>query len=341
MLGSTSRRFRLCCSGRRLAAGLVAVVMIGSAAGCGRDAPSTLDPAGPGAQRAASLWWLLFWISVVVSVAVVLIVAWVVIRRRRPETRVHPGRGTGLVLVLGVAVPALVLTAVYAVGLRDMKALAEPPRPAELTIDVIGHTWWWEARYPGFETANEIHIPAGEPVQLRLRTADVIHSFWVPELMPKTDLLPNRVNEMWLLADQPGVYRGQCAEYCGLQHAHMAFHIVAQPPDEFAEWVAQQRRPAQLPETELADRGRTVFLTSSCATCHSIEGTRASSEFGPDLTHVGSRGWLAAGAIPNDFGHMSGWVSNSQTVKPGNLMPPQPLPPADLRAVVAYLQGLE
>jgi cytochrome c oxidase subunit 2 len=342
MIRGTRRGSRLS-RPRRSAAGALGVAAVGTAAGCAANAPSTLAPGGPGAERVANLWWLLFWISVVVSVVVVLLLAWAVARGRRPETRVRPGRGRVFVLVLGVAIPAVVLTAVYAVGLRDMKALAEPPRPAELTIDVIGRLWWWEVRYPeaGFETANEIHIPAGVPVMLRLRTADVIHSFWVPELMPKTDLLPERVNEMWLLADEPGTYRGQCAEYCGLQHAHMAFHIVAEPPEEFAAWVAQQRGSAQPPASELAARGRTVLETTSCATCHTVVGTSAAGDVGPDLTHVASRDRLAAGAIPNDVGHLAGWVSNSQTIKPGNLMPPQPLSPTDLRAVVAYLRGLE
>ncbi|MDQ3887403.1 MAG: cytochrome c oxidase subunit II [Actinomycetota bacterium] len=326
---------------RRCAAGLVATVVLGGVSGCSGESPSTLAPAGPGAERVADLWWVLFWISVVVSVAVLALLGWIVARRRRPGTRVHPGRGRGLVLILGVLVPALVLTLVYALGLRDMRALTEPPRQPRVSIDVLGHLWWWEVRYPGFETANEIHVPVGQPVRLRLQTADVIHSFWVPQLMPKVDLVPGRVNEMWLLADEPGVYRGQCAEYCGLQHAHMAFRVVADPPERFAAWMQQHRRPAPPPEDPLAARGRTVLETTACATCHTVRGTTASGEAGPDLSHVGSRDRLAAGAIPNDFGHMSGWVSNSQTVKPGNLMPPQPLSPDDLRAVVTYLQGLE
>jgi cytochrome c oxidase subunit II len=328
---------------RRPAAGLAATAVIGSVAGCARDAPSTLAPAGPGAEMVAGLWWLLFWISVVVSVVVIAMVGWVVIRRRRPQTRVSPARGRTFVLVLGVVLPALVLTGTYAVGLRGMQVLAEPPRPAERTITVIGHLWWWEVRYPGegFETANEIHVPVGQPVRLRLQTADVIHSFWVPQLMPKTDLLPGRINEMWLLAAEPGIYRGQCAEYCGLQHAHMAFQVVADPPDRFAAWLASQRQVPAPPTDPLAVHGRAVLETTSCGTCHTVRGTTASGEVGPDLTHVGSRNRLAAGAIPNDFGHMSGWVANSQTVKPGNLMPPQPLAPTDLRAVVAYLQSLE
>ncbi|OZM77201.1 cytochrome c oxidase subunit II [Pseudonocardia sp. MH-G8] len=343
MVRDSSERFRPSCSHRRLLTGLLIATGLGATAGCARSFQSTLTPAGPAAERVAGLWWLLFWIAVAVSAVVVAMVGWAVLRRRGPRTRVRPAGGRSFVLVLGVAVPAVVLTFVYAVGLSDMRALAEPPRPPEFTVEVVGHMWWWEVRYPdaGFTTANEIHIPVGEPVALRLTTDDVIHSFWVPELMPKMDLLPERVNETWFLADEPGTYRGQCAEYCGLQHSHMAFQVVAEPRERFDAWLAKQSRPAQEPATELAARGRTVLETTACATCHTVAGTGADGDVGPDLTHVGSRERLAAGAIPNDVGHLAGWVSNSQTVKPGNLMPPQPLSPEDLRAVVAYLQGLE
>jgi cytochrome c oxidase subunit II len=328
---------------RRWGAVAVAAAVVTVSAGCGGDSPSTLQPAGPGAATVAGLGWLLFGIAAAVCTLVIVLVVWSAVTRRGPGTRVEPTRGRGYVLVLGIVLPAIVLTGVYAVGLRDMRALAEPPSPSVLTVDVVGHLWWWEVRYPdsGFETANEIHIPAGQPVTLRLTTADVNHSFWVPELMPKTDLVAGRVNEMWLLADAPGIYRGQCAEYCGLQHAHMAFQVVADPPDRFSAWLAQQSAPAAAPADPLAVQGRTVLESTACASCHAVAGTTANGQIGPDLTHVASRNRLAAGAIPNDFGHMSGWIANSQTVKPGNLMPPQPLPPEDLLAVVTYLQSLE
>jgi cytochrome c oxidase subunit 2 len=328
---------------RRAMVEMLAVAVPAAVAGCATQAPSTLTPAGPGAATVAGLWWMLFAISVVVCVVVIALVVLAAVRRRRDGTRVQPGRGGTFVLVLGIVLPAIVLTGVYAVGLRDMRALAEPPAAPAATVEVVGHIWWWEVRYPdqGIVTANEIHVPAGQPVRLQLRTADVNHSFWVPELMPKTDLVAGRVNETWLQADHPGTYRGQCAEYCGLQHAHMAFTVVADPPDRFAAWVAQERRPAAAPADPLAARGRTVLETTACASCHAVAGTAANGQVGPNLTHVASRERLAAEAIPNDTGHLAGWIANSQSVKPGNLMPPQPLAPEDLQAVVAYLQSLK
>jgi cytochrome c oxidase subunit 2 len=190
-------------------------------------------------------------------------------------------------------------------------------------------------------TANEIHVPAGRPVRLRLSSADVIHSFWVPQLMPKTDLIPGQVNETWLTANRPGIYRGQCAEYCGLQHALMAFLVVADGPAAFDRWVALQRAPAAEPAGTLATRGRQVLERTSCATCHTVRGTSARGTAGPDLTHLASRQQLGAGAVPNTPGHLGGWIANSQTIKPGNLMPPQPLTSEELQALIAYLETLE
>ncbi|HEX2177735.1 MAG TPA: cytochrome c oxidase subunit II [Nocardioidaceae bacterium] len=301
-----------------------------------------LSPAGPKADSVAVLWWILFWISVAVSVVVIAMMLWAALFRRK-ETTVKHDSGQRFVLVLGVAIPAAILIGTFGLSVGGIAGNADPPTSTQVTIEVTGHRWWWEVRYPeaGFATANEIHVPAGTPVRLRLRTADVIHSFWVPELMPKIDLLPRRVNETWFSADHPGVYRGQCAEFCGTQHSHMAFSVVAQPPAAFQAWLDQQSAPVTAPDTEQERQGLAVLESSSCATCHTVRGTEADGDLGPDLTHVGSRDRLAAGAIPNTFGYMAGWVSNSQTVKPGNLMPPQQLTPDELRAVVTYLQSLE
>jgi cytochrome c oxidase subunit 2 len=310
-------------------------------AGCGGGSPSTLDSEGPSADRVEGLWWLMFWISVAVFVVVTALLLWA-LARRRAGARVLEG-GDGLVMIGGVIMPALVLTAVYLVGLRDLSALSAPPSATAVTIDVVGHDWWWEVRYPehGFVTANEIHVPAGRPVRLRLSSADVIHSFWVPQLMPKTDLIPGQVNETWLTANRPGTYRGQCAEYCGLQHALMAFLVVADEPAAFDGWVARQRAPAAEPAGTLATRGRQVLARTSCATCHTVRGTSARGTAGPDLTHLASRQQLGAGAAPNTPGHLGGWIANSQTIKPGNLMPPQPLTSEELQALIAYLDTLE
>jgi cytochrome c oxidase subunit II len=290
-----------------------------------------------------TLWWTLFWVSVVVSVVVIAMMLWAAFFRRRADTKVKPDSGGRLVLVLGVAIPAAILVGTFGLSVGSIARSADPPVPARLSVEVVGHRWWWEVRYPdaGVVTANEIHVPADAPVELRLSTADVIHSFWVPELMPKVDLIPGRVNETWFSADRPGEYRGQCAEYCGLQHGHMAFSVVAQPAAQFRSWLDRQSRSAAVPDTAEERRGREVFETSPCATCHTVRGTSADGQKGPDLTHVGGRDRLAAGAVPNTVGYMSGWVSNSQSIKPGNLMPPQQLSPGELRAVVTYLQSLE
>jgi len=308
-------------------------------AGCSGNSPSTLDPGGYGARRVAGLWWLLFGIAAAVCVVITALVL-LALRRRGADVRPRPG-GTRVVVVAGVALPAVVLTAVYLVGLRDMRALQRPSGPAGVTVDVTGHLWWWQVGYPdrGLVTANEIHVPVGQVVHLRLRTADVNHSFWVPQLMPKTDLVAGRVNDTWIRAERPGTFRGQCAEFCGLQHAHMALAVVAEGSQAFEAWVAQQSGDAPVAATALQRRGKRVLESSSCAACHTVRGTTAHGSVGPDLTHLATRSALGAGTVPNVPGHLAGWIANSQAVKPGNKMPPQPLSPDDLRAVVAYLDA--
>lgn len=313
-------------------------VLVPLLAACGAQASSALHPGGPGAARVAQLWWLMFWISVVVCVLVIGLVLWAWTRRRRPEVQVKPGGGR-IVVAAGIVIPALILTGVYAFSVHDMGALVTEGSASGETVEVVGHLWWWEVRYPGRDvvTANEIHIPVGEVVHLRLSTADVNHSFWVPSLMPKTDLIAGRVNEMWLKATKAGNYRGQCAEYCGLQHAHMGFSVVAEDPQQFQAWVTEQAQPAAAPTTALQTRGRDVFTSATCASCHTVRGTSADGKVGPDLTHLATRSRIGAEAVPNTPGYLGGWISNSQTIKPGNLMPPQPLAPEDLQALIAYL----
>jgi cytochrome c oxidase subunit 2 len=230
---------------------------------------------------------------------------------------------------------------VFVVMLHDMAALSAAGRDPTLTVEVTGHDWWWEVRYPDrhVTTANEIHILVGQPVRLVLRSADVIHSFWVPQLAAKTDLIPGKTNVTWLQARVAGTYRGQCAEYCGLQHAHMALLVVADPPEAFAAWVRQQRATATAPGAPLAASGRAVFERSSCAACHSIGGTTARGTIGPNLTHLGSRHTIGAGTLPNTPDNLAAWITDPQAAKPGAAMPPQPLTPQELRALVAYLES--
>jgi cytochrome c oxidase subunit II len=247
-----------------------------------------------------------------------------------------------MVLLGGVVVPLLVLGVLWAITLAGMSALSQPDRAAALRVEVIGHQWWWEVRYPqeGVVTANDIHIPAGRPVQVELTTDDVIHSFWVPQLTGKTDLVSGRINKMRIQADRPGVYRGQCAEYCGLQHANMIFYVVADRPAQFQDWLNVERQDATTPTDPLAQQGERVFLSSACAGCHTVRGTEASGQVGPDLTHFGSRVSIGAGTLTKSPENLLAWISDSQVFKPGNLMPPIPLSPDELETIVAYLEGL-
>jgi len=221
------------------------------------------------------------------------------------------------------------------------------PTKNGLSIELTGHQWWWEVRYNDvdasniFTTANEIHIPVGVPVQFTLRGADVIHSFWVPNLSGKKDLIPGKVNTIWLQADKPGVYRGQCAEYCGLQHAKMALWVVAEPQEQFNAWRQNQTQQAVSPASDTQKRGQQVFFGATCVMCHAINGTPAGSNIGPNLTHVGSRHMLAAATLVNTQEHMAQWIKNSQTFKPGNRMPQHNLSDADLQSLAEYLESLK
>jgi cytochrome c oxidase subunit 2 len=315
------------------------------ATACSGNAPSTLEARGPAAHRIAGLWWFMFWVSaVVVAVVTALILLGVLPRRRRRATgtRDTPRWAGRMVVVAGVLVPVAILGVLWVLTLSDMSALSNPTSPAALKVQVIGHQWWWEVRYPqqGIVTANDVHIPAGRRVEVELTTDDVIHSFWVPQLTGKIDLVSGRTTRMWIQADRPGVYRGQCAEYCGLQHANMIFYVVADSPAAFGEWLSREGQPAAVPAGSSAIRGREVFLSNACVGCHTIRGTSARATVGPDLTHVGSRISLGAGAFANTPTNLAIWISNSQTVKPGNLMPPVPLRPDELEALVAYLRDL-
>jgi cytochrome c oxidase subunit 2 len=274
-----------------------------------------------------------------------LVIGWA--RRDRPGLPLfgeREGLTTGLVLLFGMVIPVIILVALFAVA--DLWLVKRTGAPAEgstaMTIRVIGHQWFWEVRYPGTSavTANEIHIPAQTRVEVVATTADVIHSFWVPQLNRKIDMIPGRQNRVLLDADKPGVYRGQCAEFCGLQHAHMAMKVFAQPPRQFHAWLNAQERPAAAPVTSEQQEGRRLFLQNSCAGCHTISGTSAQGVIGPDLTHVASRTTLAALTLPNDPRAMERWIHDPQSIKPGVKMPALDLSHADFKAIGAYLDHL-
>ena len=304
--------------------------------------PPVFDPAGPFAGSITLLSWALVGMFVGV-LAIVLVALWAALfGKRRLRQRLG---GKSVIWVGGVAFPVVVLTALLVWGLTLTRSLSEPPQPGELRIRVTGEMWWWRVAYLGADgaptvvDANELHIPTGETVTIELESADVIHSFWVPRLSGKLDMIPGRHNVIRIQADEPGVYAGQCAEYCGGPHALMGFVVVAHPPHEFARWMAAHRAPAPPPVTAEARRGATLFASAGCAACHRVAGTRANGLAGPDLTHVGSRRTLGAGILPNNLGTMTGWIGNSQAIKPGNRMPPYTvLSGAELRALAAYLE---
>jgi cytochrome c oxidase subunit 2 len=296
---------------------------------------SALAPHGPEAEAIARLAWILFGGAALVLLLVTVLAA-LALRAPRPWLA-----GPRAIVAGGIALPTVVLFALLAYA---SVAVPRPysSTPAAARIRVIGHQWWWEVRYleangaHDFTTANEIRIPAGAPVELELESADVLHSFWVPALAGKLDLVPGRTNRLRIGASRPGVYRGQCAEYCGGPHALMGLHVVAEAPADFEAWRSAQRLPAQAGPGE----GRALF-ESLCAACHAVRGTRAAGTLGPDLTHVASRVALAAAALANDEPGRSRWITAGQHVKPGNLMPEYAgLLPAELAALAAYLSAL-
>lgn len=315
-----------------------------SVTGCG-DAPAIFDAAGPAAREINQLWWLLFGLGTAVYVGVMGYLLLALYRRRAAPSADKPGWGGSLRTVIwgGIVLPAIILLIVYGFTLRTLWSLSAQAADAEVTIDVIGHQWWWEVHYPeqSIITANEITIPVDQPVRIRLTSADVIHSFWIPELHGKLDLIPGRTNTFWLEADRAGEYWGLCAEFCGTQHAKMLFLVVAVAPSDFAAWLATQQAPPPAPTTALAQQGAQLFLDKACAQCHAIAGTAANGRLGPDLTHLASRRTLAAGVLDNTVGNLGGWLIDPQHLKSGNLMPASLLTSEELQAMLAYIQTLE
>lgn len=323
--------------------GLV-VMACGLALSACDHAPSTLKPQGSGSRTIDGLWWFMFWIaSAVFLIVMVILVLGILRRKRRAVIDRADRRSEMFVLITGAAIPFVILTALFIFVLHDLKTLSTAASDTKMTVQVIGHDWWWEVRYPdgGAVTANEIHIPTGERVRVEVTTDDVIHSLWVPQLNAKIDLIPGQTNATYFDADKPGTYRGQCAEFCGLQHAHMALLVIAQSPSDFASWLNNESQPIQAPADAEARKGEDVFLNSTCAACHAIRGTDADGDEGPDLTHFGSRQTIAAATLPNTRGNLGGWIGDPQTIKPGAKMPPSQLEPDELQAVLTFLEGLQ
>ncbi|HYC58730.1 MAG TPA: cytochrome c oxidase subunit II [Thermoanaerobaculia bacterium] len=306
---------------------------------------SALNPAGVQAEKIARLWDLFFWVSAVVYVLVMIFLL-AALLRRRPEivpNATSPRVRAAVSIATGLTV--LTLFALLTASIFTGRSLSDVPERA-IQIGVTGKQWWWHIEYDDTDkskritTANEITIPVGMPVTVHLQTSDVIHSFWVPNLHGKRDLIPGRRLTWTFSADRPGVYRGQCAEFCGYQHAKMALWINALPAAEYASWLEASRKSSKIPSTPEERKGQEVFMSSPCPLCHTIGGTEAAGKTGPDLTHFASRRSIGAASVPNRREFLAHWIVDAQHFKPGSLMPSMTLEPGQLEPLVVYLESL-
>jgi cytochrome c oxidase subunit II len=310
-------------------------------------AQSMLAPAGAEASAIAHLWWVFVWACTAVYVLVLIAAAAAVLHRRRGDPNDQAGGRAAMgVVVAAVGVSVVILFTLLTSSIVTGRQL-QPRNDARVNITLTGQQWWWAVEYPSdvpsqiVRTANEIHIPVGSPVLITLRSVDVIHSFWVPNLHGKKDLIPGHETTITVRADREGIYRGQCAEFCGHQHAHMALLVVAESPQQFTAWLEAQRKPSVEPRSPAEQRGQQVFLQGPCIMCHTIRGTDAGGRVAPDLTHLASRRSIAAGTLPNTPGHLAGWISDAQRIKPGTRMPTMAIAAEDLQSLVQYLQTLD
>ena len=314
--------------------------------GCAAGTQSALSADGPVAAELKTLIFLFVTVCGIVFLLVIGVMVWALVRRKtraagEPDTQHSMGRIViGAVAATFAIISFLTVASFYTTPSLD-RGESVPP-----TIVVRGQQWWWQIIYldadpaKTFQTANELHIPVGTDIRLRLEASDVIHSFWVPSLTGKQDLVPGRENGLTLHASKAGVYRGQCAEFCGLQHSHMALLVVAETPEDYSRWLEAQRQTAAVPADGDAAVGKRVFISKPCAACHTIRGTEASGTSGPDLTHVGGRAMIGAALLDNTPGSIAAWIADPQTLKPGNNMPLVPLTSEELRQVTAYVSAL-
>lgn len=304
---------------------------------------SIFDPVSPEAQAITSLFVITLWICAAIFAAVAGLVGYSLARYRWREGDVDPAQiaGDKRVEIAWTVIPFAIVLVLFGLTVRAM-GKSDPPAPAgEPDLVVVGHQWWWEVRSPklGYVTANEIHIPVGQPVSVRLDSTDVLHEFWVPQLTRKMTTVPAAGNHVWMEADKPGVYQGVCSEFCGTQHAWMRFEVIAETSTQFAAWVRhQQTAPAEV--TGEAARGRQIFRELTCVNCHSIQGTDTSGNAGPDLTHLASRRSLGAGIVPNTPENLRRWLVNPQQVKPGAMMPKFNLTSEQIDHLLAYFETL-
>ncbi len=324
------------------------------AAGCG-TAPQNYvwDTGGPAAAKIAQLGWFGLIAFCAATVIVWLLIVWLALRRRGtlPEHAPFDANGNqSWILIGGFAIPAAVLAFLFAAMMDTLSAFPMSVHPGKDPPDIIvsGHQWWFQADYrfqgrPDLDilTATELHIPVGKPITIQLQSDDVIHSFWIPKLHGKVDMVPGEQNYIRIQADRPGFYQGECAEYCGAEHALMRLIVVAQTPEEYQRWLEEQRAPAHEPTNPEAVHGKGVFLTAACPLCHTVRGTMANGTVGPDLTHLGSRRTIAGGGYVNNLANLEAWTTHAQSLKPGAQMPNlTAFKGEDLRSLADYLESL-
>lgn len=323
---------------------LVLGVLAVTSASCSAQAPSSLSPASPNAAAISNLFYIIFGIAVAVFVIVESLLLYSVIRFQRKSDDEMPKQVHGNVKleIAWTLAPALVLAVVFGITFQTINSLAEFPKDS-LKIKVTGHQWWWQVEYPdlGIVTANEIHLPLDQAASFTVESKDVIHSFWVPELGGKIDMIPGKKNQTWFRPFKLGTFHGQCAEFCGMAHANMRFTVIVERADQFNAWVGKQQVAAAAPQTDLAKRGQQEFLQGACVACHTVSGTNAKGTIGPDLTHIASRQTFAGSTMEMNTDNLRAWLQDPQTIKPGNLMPNLKLSADQINALIAYLEALK
>jgi cytochrome c oxidase subunit 2 len=305
--------------------------------------PTTLSPAGSEAHQLSNVWWIMFGIAVGVYVIVGGLIIYSSLRGRRHEPIEGPSRHDDLFIWIGgVAAPVAILLFIAFLTVHTGAALRAPAKN-QLVIHVVGRQWWWQVDYPGTKvvTANEIYVPVGQPLEFDIDSADVAHSFWVPQLAGKEDAIPGQHNVLRFTVRKAGNYLGECAEFCGLQHANMRFRVIAVSPGDFAIWLSHQEHITTVPQSDVGEQGELALTSNACAGCHTVRGTPAIGTVGPDLTNMGSRTGIGAETVTNTPSNLAQWITDPGHVKPGVQMPPATISQSDIQAIVAYLEGLK
>ena len=319
---------------------LLALVVV--AAGCGADSPDIFRPGGSAGEEIKTLSFQIFAILAVVLVTVWGLLTFVIIKyRRRPESEVSKTRGNLKIEIVWTLIPAIIVTVLFVLTVQATRQIDLPDRGAQFTA--VGHRWWWEFDFSeqGFKTANEVYVAAARITSIDVESVDVIHSFWVPQMGGKVDMIPGRVNHIRFVPLKEGEYLGECSEFCGEQHGKMRFLFVVVSAEEYSAWVHDQAEPAEQPTGAEAVAGGKLIQTIACGSCHTIRGTPSKGTFGPDLTHFGSRRGIAAYTLPNTPENLLAWLQDPQAIKPACTMPTVPLPLREQQQLVAYLEELK